>query len=69
MPDTATPVPLRLPAIGPLLLAQVRYQARLLLANGRAVMIGIGLPVLLLSAPRATARRACPSWPAAPSSG
>lgn len=48
MPDTATTVPLRLPAIGPLLLAQVRYQARLLLANGRAVMIGIGLPVLLL---------------------
>ena len=48
MPDNAAPVSPRLPALGPLLLAQVQYQARLLLANGRAVMIGIGLPVLLL---------------------
>ncbi len=37
-----------LPAVGPLLLAQIRYQTRLLLANGRAVVIGIGLPILLL---------------------
>ncbi len=48
MSDTTARVTPRLPAIGPLLLAQVRYQARLLLANGRAVMIGVGLPVLLL---------------------
>jgi ABC-2 type transport system permease protein len=37
-----------LPAVGPLLLTQIRYQTRLLLANGRAVVIGIGLPILLL---------------------
>lgn len=40
----------RLPSIMPLLLLQIRYQARLLLANGRAVVIGIGLPVILLIA-------------------
>lgn len=48
MPDTTAPTKPTLPAIGPLLLTQIRYQARLLLANGRAVMIGVGLPVLLL---------------------
>lgn len=48
MSDTAATTQLRLPALGPLLLAQIRYQARLLIANGRAVMIGIGLPILLL---------------------
>jgi ABC-2 type transport system permease protein len=40
---------LRLPVAGRLLLAQIRYQA-LLLASGRAVVIGVGLPVLLLIA-------------------
>jgi ABC-2 type transport system permease protein len=39
----------RLPPAGRLLLAQIRYQA-LLLASGRAVVIGVGLPVLLLIA-------------------
>jgi ABC-2 type transport system permease protein len=41
--------PIRLPGAGRLLLAQIRYQA-LLLAGGRAVVIGVGLPVLLLIA-------------------
>ena len=51
MPDPATaPTGSRLPAVGPLLLTQIGYQARLLAANGRAVMIGVGLPVLLLIA-------------------
>lgn len=38
----------QLPAVIPLLLLQIRYQARLLMANGRAMVIGIGLPVILL---------------------
>ncbi len=51
MPDPGTaPTGSRLPAVGPLLLTQIGYQARLLAANGRAVMIGVGLPVLLLIA-------------------
>ncbi len=46
MPDTpGTP---KLPASGLLLAAQIRYQVRLLLANGRTVAICIGLPVILL---------------------
>jgi ABC-2 type transport system permease protein len=39
----------RLPGAGVLLAAQLRYQIRLL-AGGRAIIIGIGLPVLLLLA-------------------
>jgi ABC-2 type transport system permease protein len=37
----------RMPGIGRLLAAQTSYEARLL-ASGRAVIIGIGLPILLL---------------------
>lgn len=37
-----------MPASGLLLAAQIRYQVRLLLANGRTVAIRIGLPVILL---------------------
>jgi ABC-2 type transport system permease protein len=37
----------RMPSSGRLLLAQIGYQARLL-ASGRAVTIGVGLPVILL---------------------
>lgn len=40
----------RLPGVVPLLLVQIRYQAQSLLANGRAVVIGVGLPVILLIA-------------------
>jgi ABC-2 type transport system permease protein len=39
----------RMPGIGRLLAAQIAYQARLL-ASGRAIIIGVGLPVLLLIA-------------------
>jgi ABC-2 type transport system permease protein len=39
----------RMPSIGRMLAAQIVYQARLL-ASGRALIIGIGLPVLLLIA-------------------
>src|ERR1700722_4460671 len=45
-PGAAAP---RLPGAGRLLTAQIGYQARLL-ASGRAVTIGIGLPVILLIA-------------------
>jgi ABC-2 type transport system permease protein len=38
----------RLPSAAELLLLQIRYQARLLMANGRAMVIGVGLPVILL---------------------
>lgn len=39
----------RMPAIGRVLAGQIAYQARLL-AGGRAIIIGVGLPVLLLIA-------------------
>jgi ABC-2 type transport system permease protein len=42
--------PARLPGVGALLGAQVRYQARLLLASGRSLAVGFGLPVILLVA-------------------
>ena len=47
MPDTPGATR-QLPASGPLLAAQIRYQVRLLLANGRTVAICIGLPVILV---------------------
>lgn len=40
----------RLPSPARLLAAQIRYQVRQLLANGRTAAIGIGLPVILLIA-------------------
>ena len=43
---TVTP---RMPSAGRLLAAQIGYQARLL-ASGRAITIGVGLPVILLIA-------------------
>jgi ABC-2 type transport system permease protein len=46
---TVTTAPPRLPGAGRLLAAQIGYQARLR-AGGRAVTIGIGLPVILLIA-------------------
>jgi ABC-2 type transport system permease protein len=49
MTDTARATPVRMPGVGRLLGAQVGYQARLL-ASGRAITIGVGLPVILLIA-------------------
>jgi ABC-2 type transport system permease protein len=49
MADVPAAAPGRLPGAGALLAAQLRYQIRLL-AGGRAIIIGIGLPVLLLLA-------------------
>jgi len=46
---TARPATPRMPSAGRLLAAQIGYQARLL-ASGRAVTIGVGLPVILLIA-------------------
>jgi ABC-2 type transport system permease protein len=40
----------RLPAAGKLLAAQIRYHARLLLAGGRSLVMGFGLPIILLLA-------------------
>jgi ABC-2 type transport system permease protein len=47
-PAAIDPAHARLPSAAELLLLQIRYQARLLLANGRAMVIGVGLPVILL---------------------
>jgi ABC-2 type transport system permease protein len=49
MTDTARATAARMPSVARLLAAQVSYQARLL-ASGRAVTIGVGLPVILLIA-------------------
>jgi ABC-2 type transport system permease protein len=49
MTETAPTQPARMPSVGRLLTAQIGYQARLL-ASGRAVIIGVGLPVILLIA-------------------
>jgi ABC-2 type transport system permease protein len=51
MTDTALRLPM--PNIGRMLATQIAYQARLL-ASGRAITIGIGLPVLLLIASHAS---------------
>ena len=53
-PGAAAP---RLPGAGRLLTAQIGYQARLL-ASGRAITIGVGLPVILLFASHGTHRHA-----------
>jgi ABC-2 type transport system permease protein len=45
----APTAPAPMPSVGRLLVAQVSYQARLL-ASGRAITIGVGLPVILLIA-------------------
>jgi ABC-2 type transport system permease protein len=52
MTDTATAAPARMPSVARLLAAQISYQARLL-ASGRAITIGVGLPVILLIASHA----------------
>jgi ABC-2 type transport system permease protein len=53
MTDATRPIPARLPGVGRLLAAQISYQARLL-ASGRAITIGVGLPVILLIASHAS---------------
>jgi ABC-2 type transport system permease protein len=47
MTDTARATSARMPSVGRLLAAQISYQARLL-TSGRAITIGVGLPVILL---------------------
>jgi ABC-2 type transport system permease protein len=49
MTDTARAARARMPSVRRLLAAQISYQARLL-ASGRAITIGVGLPVILLIA-------------------
>jgi len=56
--QTAT---VRLPGPASLLAAQVGYQIRLLLSSGRAVAVGIGLPVILLVASKGSARGSHPN--------
>lgn len=51
----------RLPSPTSLLAAQVGYQIRLLLSSGRAVAVGVGLPVILLVASKGSARGSHPN--------
>ncbi|MDA8316091.1 MAG: ABC transporter permease [Actinomycetota bacterium] len=44
------PKAVRLPSAGKLLITQIRYQVRLLLSSGRAIAVGVGLPVILVVA-------------------
>jgi len=61
MADSASPAASRLPGAGILLAAQIRYQIRLLLSSGRAVAVGIGLPVILLVASKGSAKGSHPN--------
>jgi ABC-2 type transport system permease protein len=47
MTDTSPAIPTPMPGVGRLLVAQIGYQSRLL-ASGRALTIGVALPVILL---------------------
>jgi ABC-2 type transport system permease protein len=51
----------RLPSPAALLAAQVGYQARLLASSGRAVAVGVGLPVILMLASKGSARNSHPN--------
>jgi ABC-2 type transport system permease protein len=53
MTDTTRAGTAHMPSIGRLLAAQISYQARLL-ASGRAITIGVGLPIILLIASHAS---------------
>jgi ABC-2 type transport system permease protein len=50
-----------LPSSAALLVVQVGYQIRLLLFNGRAVAVGIGLPVILMLASKGSAKDSHPN--------
>jgi ABC-2 type transport system permease protein len=51
----------RLPSPAALLVVQLGYQIRLLLFNGRAVAVGIGLPVILMLASKGSAKDSHPN--------
>ena len=53
--------PARLPGPAKLVGTHVGYQVRLLLLNGRAVAVGIGLPVILLLASKGSAKDSHPN--------
>ncbi len=56
-----TDIARRLPSPAALLAGQLGYQARLLLSSGRAVAVGIGLPVILMLASKGNARGSHPN--------
>lgn len=60
-PAVTSARPGRLPKAGWLLIAQIGYQVRLLLSNGRALAVGIGLPVILLVATKGTGSHSHPN--------
>jgi ABC-2 type transport system permease protein len=51
----------RLPSPAVLLARQIGYQARLLASSGRAVAVGVGLPVILMLASKGSARGSHPN--------
>jgi ABC-2 type transport system permease protein len=59
-PATAPDRPRRLPSPAVLLAAQVGYQMRLLLSSGRAIAVGVGLPVILMLASKGSAKDSHP---------
>lgn len=56
-----SPVGGRLPSLGSLLLAQIRYQLQLLFSSGRAIAVGVGLPVILMLASKGTGTHSHPN--------
>jgi ABC-2 type transport system permease protein len=61
MTETPITAARRLPSGASLLMAQIRYQSRLLLSSGRGLAIGIGLPVILLVASNANSQHTHPN--------
>jgi ABC-2 type transport system permease protein len=59
--DTASTGAGRLPGVATLLAAQVGYQIRLLLSSGRALAVGVGLPVILMVASKGSAKGSHPN--------
>jgi ABC-2 type transport system permease protein len=59
--DTARTGTSSLPSPAVLLAGQIGYQMRLLLSSGRAVAVGVGLPVILMLASKGSARGSHPN--------
>jgi ABC-2 type transport system permease protein len=53
--------PARLPSPVALLAGQIGYQARLLASSGRAIAVGVGLPVILMLASKGSAKDSHPN--------
>ena len=61
MSDTVRTGASRFPSAAALLAGQIAYQVRLLLSSGRAVAVGVGLPVILMVASKGSAKDSHPN--------